>query len=321
MTFEVLKWRWGEGRWKRRVADEEALQRPSRMLGTRGEIRRGREKDRGWGVAVWKNKGEMDRTEGRGKSGNQPTGKPFGHCLRSVADSPLLVGCDRDSLHRNLRHRRCTCLLTFTTTSSSLVLSLHHSHTHSSNSAVWCLSAFSMCWVELSDFRRLVKCNHSFLPYSSITAHTNGMPTVQKKNKNRPTVVSVCLLVCVDGLSLPCIMLIWIDKWLEQWIWTLVQRTLMCEGSCLCFSPCVWPCVRVCSCFPGDQQFISLLQWRFFFSLQITRKVEMGLSRQPQIRAERSLQLIAVTLSCEGCIFLSHWHLDLFFGDDLLQPV
>lgn len=53
----------------------------------------------------------------------------------------------------------------------------------------------------------------------------------------------------------------------------------------------------------------------FFFSLQITRKVEMGLSRQPQIRAERSLQLIAVTLSCEGCIFLSHWHLDLFFGD------
>ena len=183
MRFEVLKWQWGEGGWKRRLADEEVLQRLSRMLGTRGEIRRGREKDGGWGVAIWKNKGEMDRTEGRGKGGNQPTGKPFGRCLRSVADSPLLVGCDHDSLHRNLWHRRCTCLLTFTTTSSSLVLSLHHAHTHSSNSAVWCLSAFSMCWVELSDFCRLVKCNHSFLPYSSITAHTNGMPTVQKKKQ------------------------------------------------------------------------------------------------------------------------------------------
>lgn len=40
-------------------------------------------------------------------------------------------------------------------------------------------------------------------------------------------------------------------------------------------------CVCVCACFPGDQQFISLLQWRF--SLQITRKVEMGLFQQPQL--------------------------------------
>ena len=85
------------------------------------------------------------------------------------------------------------------------------------------------------------------------------------------------------------------------------------------FSVCLTMCA--CLCFPGDQQFISLLQRRFFFSLQITRKVEMGLSRQPQIRAECSLQLIAVTLSFEACIFCLIGILIYFFGDDLLQPV
>lgn len=67
------------------------------------------------------------------------------------------------------------------------------------------------------------------------------------------------------------------------------------------FPVCLTMCVCVCMCFSGDQQFISLHQW--LFSLQITRKVEMGLSQQPQLRLEHSSQLINVTLSCKGCIF------------------
>lgn len=49
--------------------------------------------------------------------------------------------------------------------------------------------------------------------------------------------------------------------------------TMLCVEWCLLACACVLVCVY--ACFPGDQQFISLLQWHF--SLQITRKVEMGL--------------------------------------------
>lgn len=44
----------------------------------------------------------------------------------------------------------------------------------------------------------------------------------------------------------------------------------------ICFPACDWP-VSVC----GSQRFISLLRW--CFSQQITGKVEMGLSVQPQL--------------------------------------
>lgn len=55
-----------------------------------------------------------------------------------------------------------------------------HSHTLSHTLAFQCLS---MCWVELSDFffYRLVNCNHSLLPYSSISAHITGMIPVWRQ--------------------------------------------------------------------------------------------------------------------------------------------
>lgn len=80
---------------------------------------------------------------------------------------------------------------------------------------------------------------------------------------------------------------------------------------------CVFLCVfdRVCVCFPADQHFISLLQWRF--SLQITRKVE--------IAAPTASGALIATYNCHfelrGLHFLSHWSLDLFFGVDLFRPV
>lgn len=92
----------------------------------------------------------------------------------------------------------------------------------------------------------------------------------------------------------------------------------------MCVVGCSLACVCVCVCFSCDQQFISLLQWPFFLLFlqqQITRKVEMGLSEQPQLRAAHSLQLITVTLSLEGCTFSSHWCLDSFLGDDPFQLV
>lgn len=93
----------------------------------------------------------------------------------------------------------------------------------------------------------------------------------------------------------------------------------MCEGSNLCFLS-LFDHARdadwlVCVCSPVSLAIssLSLLQWRF--SLQITRKVEMGLSQQPQLRVENSSQLITVTRSSQGCIFKkkkSHCSLSLF---------
>ena len=270
--------------------------------GERSRLRSGSMKEQG---RDGPNRRESEKWE---SANRDTTGKPFGHCLRSVA-----VGCDHVSLHRNLQRRRRTCLLTFTTTSSSPVLSLHRSHTYSSNSAVWCLSAFSMCWVELSDFCRLVKCNHSFLPYSSITAHTNGMPTVQKKKKAG---LLLCLCVCLCALmGSYCHALCW-SGLINDWS----RFECSCVKVVVCVFLCVFDHVRV-FVFPRRSAVYFFASAAFFFSLQITRKVEMGLSRQPQIRAECSLQLIAVTLSFEACIFCLIGILIYFFGDDLLQPV
>lgn len=182
-----------------------------------------------------------------------------------------------------------------------------HTHTHT---AFWCLSASSMCWVGLSDFWRLVKCNHSYLPYSAITARTNGMLTVQRHGAIVFILyVSMFVCTCCAPTSAYYVESGLINEWRDGFECPSSGRSCVKAAICV-FSVCLTMharkgmltglCVCVCSPVSLAISSLSLLQWRF--SLQITRKVEMGLSQQPQLRVENSSQLITVTRSSQGCI-------------------
>lgn len=171
------------------------------------EIRRGREKDLGWRVTEknreWQYKRTRERRteqKGQGTVGISQQGhwEPFvplvavfnlWQKLLSSLDVIMSVCTEPPTQKMYLSSEIYVHVILHLTFSHT------QTHTHTSNSAVWCLSASSMCWVELSDFCRLVKCNHSFPPsYSSITAHVNGMLAVQR---HRPIVPSMCLIVWI----------------------------------------------------------------------------------------------------------------------------
>lgn len=161
-------------------------------------------------------------------------------------------------------HRTCD-------TENALVLQhLSPRHPHTPDSVVWLQP--SACRAELSDLCKLFKCNRSFLTFSSITAHTNG---VQRGAETHYPVVwgAFHALVAVHFVDTDLQMIAATDlnacpKDTHVWrVWFV-----------FC---CVLERARMCVCV--DQQLISLLQSRFF-SQQITRKVERLLSPQ------RSLQ-------------------------------
>lgn len=93
-----------------------------------------------------------------------------------------------------------------------------YTQTHTYTHCFLMLSASSMCWVGLSDFWRLVKCNHSYLPYSPITARTNGMLTVQRHGAI-VFILYVSMFVCTCCTPTILLRWVWIDKRVKGWIW------------------------------------------------------------------------------------------------------
>lgn len=138
-----------------------------------------------------------------------------------------------------------------------------HTHTHT---AFWCLSASSMCWVGLSDFWRLVKCNHSYLPYSPITARTNGMLTVQRHGAIVFILyASMFVCTCCAPTSAYYVESGLINEWRDGFECPSSGRSCVKAAICV-FSVCLTMharkgmltglCVCVFACFLGNQQFV-----------------------------------------------------------------
>lgn len=121
-----------------------------------------------------KSKRELDHTEGREwKVGiSQPGADWESICsLLSVLSQKLIWRVPASS------HRTCD-------TEDALVLQhLSPRHPHTPDSVVWLQPR--ACRSELSDLCKLLKCNRSFLMFSSITVHTNGVHTVQRDTLSR----------------------------------------------------------------------------------------------------------------------------------------
>lgn len=138
-----------------------------------------------------------------------------------------------------------------------------HTHTHT---AFWCPSASSMCWVGLSDFWRLVKCNHSYLPYSPITARTNGMLTVQRHGAIVFILyASMFVCTCCAPTSAYYVESGLINEWRDGFECPSSGRSCVKAAICV-FSVCLTMharkgmltglCVCVFACFLGNQQFV-----------------------------------------------------------------